>query len=92
MRRALDLATVGEIAAVLATHPRVACRPSLDTDPKANEYVLTIAFPIEGATRTELFYALQEAIDVASLRGLASRYGVDAAELERFVFAKERKP
>lgn len=84
----LDCAIVREIADVLAKYPSVACRPSIEKDD--DEYVLTVAFKPEHLHQVELANELRFAIDMASVRGIAARYGIDPAALEKLFHKEER--
>jgi hypothetical protein len=89
------VALVCEVADVLARHGGLTCTPDIDTD-QGDGFVLClrVAAGAQATSRDamgvlELLQDLQRALDVAQLRALAVRYGIDPARLEALLPGQE---
>lgn len=90
-----DTALLSEIVEILDDHGNLRCQPSLETDDVDIVLAIRISANQPGIERlsdedatarklqvVELSLQLQYLVDMAQIRALAQRYGIDASRLE----------
>lgn len=87
------VAVLVELAEALGRFPALRCRPQVEMDDGC--VVLTVRVPaaeqgsLEGELQVvELFNDLHHVADMAQLRGLATRYGIEPERLEALLHKK----
>lgn len=91
MRRE-GIATLREVADVLARHGDVCCLPTIEEEDGAISMTLRLVADTVGASlaNLEFFEDSRRLQDRVTLRALAQRYDIDAAQLEALLpFEKE---
>jgi hypothetical protein len=82
----LATALLSEITEVLARYGSLRCVPGVEAED--GEVTITLVFPLNADDTPselhtcELHNEMRYVRDVASIRGLAARYGIDSAKLE----------
>ena len=86
-KNGLTLALMAEVVAVLAQHQGLRVVPDIEMDVK-DDGLLTLSLTVyptsadDGLEVLSLFDELRYVVDVATMRGVVERYGLDAVSLE----------
>lgn len=81
----LSIMLLKEVVDALAPYGDLPCTPSLATDRDGKALTLTLTVPWRDGQAAELFFHLRYAVDVAQMRGFATRYDIPAEQLEAFL-------
>lgn len=96
-KNGLTLALMAEVVAVLAQHQELRVVPEIVMDAQ-DDGLLTISLTVhptsadEGLEVLSLFDELRYVSDVATVRGVVSRYGLEAAPLEAILRREDAAP